>query len=173
MGTARSGFGGVMRAQPGWRGGEGPYQAAAAGRCAAPTPAWPPVRAVPRPPAQPVMRSQRRSPGCRWLAEGRASPTTDSFGLVQSRGGGTSPQRPRPRSPGAARLAELAQRCGRAHVPAVVLSLRSWHPNCGRRNWVRSLRGSCLDSVAESRDLGFKFRSVRTVTHRPSASRDL
>jgi hypothetical protein len=166
---ARGGYEGVMRARPGCRGGEGPYQAAAAaGRCAAPTPAWPPERAVARPPAQPVMRSQRRAPGCRWLAEGCASLTTDSLGLVQSRGGGTSLQRPRPL---AARRAELAQCCSRSHVPAVVPSLRSWHRDCGRGDWVRFGWGSCLDSVVESPDLCFKLLRVRrVVTHRPPSS---
>lgn len=52
---------------------------------------------------------------------------------AEQRGGGTSPRRPGQRaSPGAARRAELAQHCSRAHVPAVVRNLRSWAPRLQR-----------------------------------------
>lgn len=168
------------------RGGEGargPYRAEAVGRRAASTPAWPPERAVPKPPAQAAMRLQRRAGGCRWLAEGCASPTADSLGLVQSRGGGTSPQRPGQRaSPWAARRAELAQHCAEptclpwsaACAPGARGNpTAAGETGCGpagevaRTGWLGPYCGS-----RESPDLCFRFQSVRrAVTHRPPSLR--
>lgn len=160
-----------MRARPGRGGGQGPYRAAAVGCGAAPTPAWPPERVVPKPPAQPVMRPLRRAPGCRWLAEGCASPTTDSLGLVQSRGGrNLSPEAGAAREP----RGRQESRTSAALQPSP--TCLPWSATCapGRPefsggDWVWSRWGSCSDSVTrtvlrsrESPDLGFRFRREKS-----------